>query len=161
MRLERKDGRQASLKTKTCYLCYIMCFSCFCHLCYMCYEISTGRKTNKPRGRASAVSTISTCFSLCYYLLPTPPPISVRKDGGITVVYLCGFQPFFAKLNRFFRKKNDDPTTFSYSHFAFPFPSDPLGPKVWAAGKRTAKKRIIRPFLVQSTLTGSLGLNGP
>ena len=55
------------------------------------YEISTGRKTNKPRGRAFAVSTISTCFSLCYYLLPTPPPISVRKDGGITVVYLCGF----------------------------------------------------------------------
>ena len=91
MRLERKDGHHASLKTKTCYLCYIMCFSCFCHLCYMCYEISTGRKTNKPRGRASAVSTISTCFSLCYYLLPTPPPISVRKDGGITVVYLCGF----------------------------------------------------------------------
>ena len=25
------------------------------------------------------------------YLLPTPPLISVRKDGGITVVYLCGF----------------------------------------------------------------------
>ena len=39
----------------------------------------------------SDVSTISTCFSVCYDLLPTPPPISVRKAGGITVVYLCGF----------------------------------------------------------------------
>ena len=28
---------------------------------------------------------------LCYNLLPTPPPISVRKAGGITVVYLCGY----------------------------------------------------------------------
>ena len=48
-------------------------------------------KTHKPRGRASDVSTISTCFSLCYHLLPTPPPISLRTAGGITVVYLCGF----------------------------------------------------------------------
>ena len=30
-------------------------------------------------------------FSLCHDLLPTPPPTSVRKAGGITVVYLCGF----------------------------------------------------------------------
>ena len=53
--------------------------------------ISASPKTHKPRGRASDVSTISTCFSLCYNILPTPPPISVRKAGGITVVYLCGF----------------------------------------------------------------------
>ena len=30
-------------------------------------------------------------FLFCRDLLPTPPPISVRKAGGITVVYLCGF----------------------------------------------------------------------
>ena len=37
-------------------------------------------------------------FSFCHDLLSTHPPISVRKAGGITVVYLCGFWPF-AKLN--------------------------------------------------------------
>ena len=70
-----------------------------CHVllsyCVLCFAISVIRyprtKTYKPRGRASDVSTISTCFSLCHYLLPTPPPISVRKAGSITVVYLCGF----------------------------------------------------------------------
>ena len=30
-------------------------------------------------------------FLFCHDLLPTPPPISVRKTGVITVVYLCGF----------------------------------------------------------------------
>ena len=39
-----------------------------------------------------------------------------------------------------------------------PLPDTPL---VCVPGKRSAKKRIIRPFLVHSTLTGSLGLNGP
>ena len=53
-------------------------------------SISASPKTHKPRGRASDVSTISTCFSLCYNILPTPPLISVRTAGGITVVYLCG-----------------------------------------------------------------------
>ena len=71
-----------------------------CHVllsyCVWCFAILVIRyprtKTYKPRGRASDVSTISTCFSyFCHDLLPTPPPISVRKAGGITVVYLCGF----------------------------------------------------------------------
>ena len=69
-------------------LCYYTVFLLFCHFCY---SISAYPKTHKPRGRASDVSTISTCFSLCYNILPTPPPISVRTAGGITVVYLCGF----------------------------------------------------------------------
>ena len=66
--------------------CYLLCLV-FCH---SCYPISPDQD-HKPRGRASDVSTISSCFSLCHDLLPTPPPISVRKAGGTTVVYLCGF----------------------------------------------------------------------
>ena len=104
MRLERKDGRQASLKTKTCYLCYIMCFSCFCHLCYMCYEISTGRKTNKPRGRASAVSTISTCFLMLLFTAHSPTNLC-EKGWGYHCCVLVWLLALFAKLNRFFRKK--------------------------------------------------------
>ena len=81
-------GRTPHQFSKTPNSVLLYCFSCSCHLCY---PISASPKTHKPRGRASDVSTISTCFSVCYDLLPTPPPISVRKAGGITVVYLCGF----------------------------------------------------------------------
>jgi len=76
-------------------LCYVLLS--YCVLCFAMFVIRYPRtKTHKPRGRASDVSMISTCFffvlfSLCHDLLPTPPPISVRKAGGITVVYLCGF----------------------------------------------------------------------
>ena len=71
-------------------LCHFMLS--YCVLCFAICVIRYPRtKTYKPRGRASDVSTISTCFSFCHDLLPTPPPISVRKAGGITVVYLCGF----------------------------------------------------------------------
>ena len=71
-------------------LCHVLLS--YCVLCFAIFVIRYPRtKTYKPRGRASDVSTISTCFSFCHDLLPTPPPISVRKAGGITVVYLCGF----------------------------------------------------------------------
>ena len=71
-------------------LCHVLLS--YCVLCFAIFVIRYPRtKTYKPRGRASDVSTISTCFSLCYNILPTPPPISVRTAGGITVVYLCGF----------------------------------------------------------------------
>jgi hypothetical protein len=71
-------------------LCHFMLS--YCVLCFAICVIRYPRtKTYKPRGRASDVSTISTCFSFCHDLLPTPPPISVRTAGGITVVYLCGF----------------------------------------------------------------------
>ena len=77
----------------------------YCVLCFAIFVIRYPRtKTYKPRGRASDVSTISTCFSLCYNILPTPPPISVRTAGGITVVYLCGFSPFMLNYTDFFQK---------------------------------------------------------
>ena len=87
-----EDGRTPS-PTDVIY-CSIYVFYCvyhLCFLCYLCHMISTGRKTHKPRGRASDISTISTCIYVCYDILPTPPPISVRTAGGITVVYLCSF----------------------------------------------------------------------
>ena len=84
----RSGKEDATPLSKTMNFVLLYCFFLFCHLCY---SISAYPKTHKPRGRASDVSTISTCFSVCYYLLPTPPPISVRTAGGITVVYLCGF----------------------------------------------------------------------
>ena len=82
----RRTLRQPS-KTMNCVLLYCVFFPVLPFV----LSISASPKTNKPRGRASDVSTISTCFSLCYNILPTPPPISVRTAGGITVVYLCGF----------------------------------------------------------------------
>ena len=92
-RSERTKGRQAQrMLYIVIYVFYCLCNLCYlCYLCYLCHMISTGRKTHKPRGRASDISTISTCIYLCYDILPTPPPISVRTAGGITVVYLCGF----------------------------------------------------------------------
>ena len=80
----RRTPRQLS-KTMNLVLLY-----CVFSVLPFVLSISASPKTNKPRGRASDVSTISTCLSLCNNILPTPPPISVRKAGGITVVYLCG-----------------------------------------------------------------------
>ena len=87
------------------FLLYIVCFSCFCHLCYMCYEISTGRKTNKPRGRASAVSLISTCFFLMLLFTAHSPTNLCEKGWGYHCRVLVWLLALFAKLNWFFRKK--------------------------------------------------------
>ena len=83
---ERLGGRHATIQDYE-FRVIILFFSVLPFV----LSISAYPKTHKPRGRASDVSTISTCFSLCYHILPTPPPISVRTAGGITVVYLCGF----------------------------------------------------------------------
>ena len=71
-------------------LCYYIVFFLFCHLCY---SISAYPKTHKPRGRASDVSTISTCFSLCYHILPTPPPISWERLGVSLSCTCAAFSP--------------------------------------------------------------------
>ena len=71
-------------------LCHFMlsyCVLCFA-ICVIRYPLT---KTYKPRGRASDVSTISTCFLFVMIYCPLPPPLFVRKAGGITVVNLCGF----------------------------------------------------------------------
>ena len=87
MRAPGAARRTLNQQTKTMNSVLLYCFSVFAICVTDIYP-----KTHKPRGRASDVSTISTCFYFfCHDLLPTPPPISVRKAGGITVVYLCGF----------------------------------------------------------------------
>ena len=88
MRIPGAARRTPNQLTKTLNFGLLYCFFLFLPFVL---SISASPKSHKPRGRASDVSTISTCFSICYDLLPTPPPISVRKAGGITVVHLCGF----------------------------------------------------------------------
>ena len=69
----------------------------------MLYDIHRD-EAHKPRGRASDVSTISTCFSVCYDLLPTPPPNLCENGLGVSLLCTCVAFSFFSKLNRFFRK---------------------------------------------------------
>ena len=78
MRIPGAARRTPNQLSKTVNFVLLYCFFC---VFYLCYSISASPKTHKPRGRASDVSTISTCFSVFYDLLPTPPPISVRKVG--------------------------------------------------------------------------------
>jgi len=48
-------------------LCYVLLS--YCVLCFAMFVIRYPRtKTHKPRGRASDVSTISTCFFSCFFL---------------------------------------------------------------------------------------------
>ena len=78
--------QRPSSRPRICHLCYHIVFSV---LPFVLSDICR-TEDHKPRGRASDVFTISTCVSLCYDILPSPPPISVRTGWGTTVVYLCG-----------------------------------------------------------------------
>ena len=80
-------GRNAqALAQDDAMSCYLLCFV-FCHFVIRYPRTKTiSRKDAQPM-----YPRYLRVFSLCHDLLPTPPPISVRKAGGITVVYLCGF----------------------------------------------------------------------
>ena len=54
---ERLGGRQAN-----CPRLWILCYYCVFSVLSFVLSISASPKTHKPRGRASDVSTISTCF---------------------------------------------------------------------------------------------------
>ena len=55
---------------------------------------------HKPRGRASDVSTISTCiFYMFNDLLPTPPPNLCENGLGVSLSCTCAAFSLFAKLN--------------------------------------------------------------
>ena len=98
---ERLGGRHANhprLWTSSCY--YIVFFSVLPFV----LSISASPKTNKPRGRALDVSTISTCFSLCYNILPTPPPNLCENGWGYHCRVLVWLLALYAKLNWFFAK---------------------------------------------------------
>ena len=68
--------------------CYYIVLFLFCHLCY---SISAYPKPISRKDAHRMYPRYPRVFLLCYDTLPTPPPISVRTAGGITVVYLCGF----------------------------------------------------------------------
>ena len=78
----------------------------YCVLCFAIFVIRYPRtKTYKPRGRASDVSTISTCFSFSVMIYCPLPHQSLWERLGVSLSCTCvAFSPF-AKLNRFFPKK--------------------------------------------------------
>ena len=86
--------------------CYLLCFPVNAiFMLYMFYDIHRD-EAHKPRGRASDVSTISTCVSLYVIIYcPLPHPISVRTGWRYHCCVLVWLLALFAKLNRFFRKK--------------------------------------------------------
>ena len=98
---ERPGGRHAK---HPCLLCYHILFSV---LPFVLFDICR-TEDHKPRGRASDVSTLSTCFFFLYVIIycPLPHPISVRTDCGYHCRVLVWLLALFAKLNRFFRKKH-------------------------------------------------------
>jgi len=85
---ERLAGRNAQVLAQEYVICVIILFFLFCHLCY---PISAELKTISREDAHLMYPRYPRVFLICHDLLPTPPPISMRKAGGITVVYLCGF----------------------------------------------------------------------
>ena len=85
---ERPGGRHAK-HPRICILCYHIVFSV---LPFVLFDICR-TEDHKPRGRASDVSTISTCVSLYvqWFTAHSPTQSLWERAGGITVVYLCGF----------------------------------------------------------------------
>ena len=86
---ERPGGRHAK-HPRICLLCYHIVF--FSVLPFVLFDICR-TEDHKPRGRASNVSTISTCVSLYvqWFTAHSPTQSLWERAGGITVVYLCGF----------------------------------------------------------------------
>ena len=78
---ERPGGRHA--KHPRICLCVIILF--FSVLPFVLFDICR-TEDHKPRGRASDVSTISTCvFFFCHDLLPTPPPNLCENGLGVSL----------------------------------------------------------------------------
>ena len=106
MRMERKDGRHASPKTKTCYFCYILCVSpvfAIYAICVMRYP---------PNGRLISREDAHPLYPryprvLNYMLLFTahsPTNLCEKGWGYHCCVLVWLLALFSAKLNRFFRK---------------------------------------------------------
>ena len=65
-------------------------------------------KTHKPRGRASDVSTISTCFSLWLSFTAHSSTSLFENGWGYHCSVLVRLLALYAKLNWFFPKKGHD-----------------------------------------------------
>ena len=86
---ERQAGRKAQAHAQD----YVMFWYhiLFCALPFLLYDTHRD-EDHKPGGRASDVSTISTCVSYMLWFTAHSPTQSLwERAGGITIVYLCGF----------------------------------------------------------------------
>ena len=88
MRIPGAARRTPNQLTKTMHFVLLYCFLLF--LPFVLFDIRLSEDPQAARTRIGCIHDIHVFF-LCYNILPTPPPISVRTAGGITVVYLCGF----------------------------------------------------------------------
>ena len=88
MRIPRAARRTLNQLTKTMNYVLLYCFFLFLPFVLL---ISTRRPISREDAHRMYPRYLCVFFFFCHDLLPTPPPISVRKAGGITVVYLCGF----------------------------------------------------------------------
>jgi hypothetical protein len=90
-------------------LCYVLLS--YCVLCFAMFVIRYPRtKTHKPRGRASDVSTISTCFFFRAFFFMSwftahSPTNLCEKGWGYHCRVLVRLLALYAKLNWFFPKK--------------------------------------------------------
>jgi len=90
-----------SSRPRICHLCYHIVFSV---LPFVLSDICR-TEDHKPRGRASDVSTISTCLSYMSWFTAHSPTDLCEKGWGYHCCVLVWLLALFAKLNRFFRKK--------------------------------------------------------
>ena len=100
----RSGKEDATPLSKTMNFVLLYCFFLFCHLCY---SISAYPKTHKPRGRASDVSTISTCFSFMLSYTAHSPTNLFENGWGYHCRVLVRLLALYAKLNWFFPKKTN------------------------------------------------------
>ena len=104
MRKLRRSRRNAMPKLSLKIMLFPVILLCFV-LCHFCYPISPDQD-HKPRGRASDVSTISTCFFLYVMIYCPLPHQSPWESLGYHCCVLVRLLALYAKLNWFFPKKS-------------------------------------------------------
>ena len=81
---------------------------CFFLLCHLCYLISAYPRPISREDAHRMYPRYPRVFSLCYNILPTPPPNLCERGLGVSLSCTCvAFIPF-AKSNRFFPINNSD-----------------------------------------------------
>ena len=92
MRKPRSDRRDATPKPSPKFMPCPVIILCFV-FCHFCYPISPDQD-HKPRGRASGVSTISTCFFLYVMIYCPLPHQSLWERLGVSLSCTCAaFSP--------------------------------------------------------------------
>ena len=94
--------QRPSSRPRICHLCYHIAFSV---LPFVLSDICR-TEDHKPRGRASDVSTISTCLFLYVMIYCHSPTNLCEKGWGYHCCVLVLLLALYAKLNRFFPKRH-------------------------------------------------------